>query len=36
MDRGESRSKSKDKKKRRKMFPFRHGGRERSQQTGKK
>jgi len=31
MDRGESRNKRKDKRKRRKLFPYRHGGNFRSQ-----
>lgn len=30
MDRGESRSKKKDKSKRRKLFPYKHGGKDRT------
>ena len=35
MDRGEQRSKKKDKKKRKKLFPYKHGGKYRSLDLGK-
>jgi len=35
MDRGETRAKGKDKKKKRKLFPYRHGGFMRSVVVGK-
>jgi len=35
MDRGEIRNKRRDKKRRRKLFPFKHGGSQRTMQIGK-